>query len=530
MMKYYKLVFFTLFAFILSVSALGYAIRSQAVQNGPVAETAQAADQVEEEVLDQEAMKVTAIPVSSNTAAYITLLGTVKSENLVKVFPASSGQITAVYAKEGAYVNQGDTLFAIGGVNGNQHVSQYQLEIAQTNYESAQRAYDLTQQGNDVSYKTAWLQLENAKHQLQGTQTDLEVLNRNVNAARNGLTILNDSLQATRYKNTQDKNKTEAAINSLILAINDLSAKRAHVTDPAALAEIDKAIKDLNTQLSNAQFGYETLKAGIELSENAILAQIQTASTQIEVLDLNKQSAQQKLGLNYDSSDPLKLAEEGVEGILVKNEASLLQSESQLELARKNYEMAQMQQDTLTVKAPSSGLLAEVTASTGDMVSPQLMLTQIVNSNNFELRVSVDADTANKIKVGSAAEVQINGAFVKTHVKSVSPIADAVSKLVSVSINLPNTFFRANQTLDARIAVAAGNGSGAYFIPLDAVIIGTEEKYVFVYDNGKAKRVVVKIGSIANDQVEITEGLNAADQVIVEGAKSLLEGQAVTLE
>jgi len=247
-------------------------------------------------------------------------------------------------------------------------------------------------------------------------------------------------------------------------------------------------------------------------------------------LDLNKQSAQQKLGLNYDSSDPLKLAEEGVEGILVKNEASLLQSESQLELARKNYEMAQMQQDTLTVKAPSSGLLAEVTASTGDMVSPQLMLTQIVNSNNFELRVSVDADTANKIKVGSAAEVQINGAFVKTHVKSVSPIADAVSKLVSVSINLPNTFFRANQTLDARIAVAAGNGSGAYFIPLDAVIIGTEEKYVFVYDNGKAKRVVVKIGSIANDQVEITEGLNAADQVIVEGAKSLLEGQAVTLE
>ncbi|MEK9133130.1 MAG: efflux RND transporter periplasmic adaptor subunit [Patescibacteria group bacterium] len=397
-MKYSKIIFFIVLVLILGLGAVGYGIRSKAAQ-----EDSQSTPQAAEEVKATEpVLRVTVMEVSRDKTAYVNLLGIVKSESLVKVFPATSGQITDVHAKEGARVNKGDVLFTLGGINGSKPVLAYQLEIARANYESAQRAYELVEQGNDVSYETAWLQL---------------------------------------------------------------------------------------------------------------------------------QSARKKLGIdNNDISDAVRMAEKGVDGIETKNEASLLQAETQLVLAKKNYEMAKLQQDMLVVKAPTSGLLAEVAVSSGDMVSPQLMLTQIVNSNNFELKVAVDADTANKIRQGTDAEVQIAGAFTKTKVISVSPIADAASKMVNVTLELPNNFFRVNQTLNSRIALAAGNGIGAYFVPLDAVIIGTEEKYVFVYENGKAKKVNVRVGVIENDQAEVLEGLSEFDKIIVDGARNLLEGQAITLQ
>jgi RND family efflux transporter MFP subunit len=210
-----------------------------------------------------------------------------------------------------------------------------------------------------------------------------------------------------------------------------------------------------------------------------------------------------------------------------------MQAQSQVDVAKINLDMAKNQQESLIVRAPTNGIIGEVIPHKGDIVSPQSSLTQIVNPDQFVLKVGVNADDALKITNASVAQVLIGGKYIPVGIKTLSPTADATSKLVTVTLTLPHIFFRANQTLDAQISLSSNmdpHAGSMIYVPLDALIIGTQEKYVYVYDNGKARKVNVTIGAIEGDQVEVLEGLQPNDQVILEGAKDLLDGQAVTLD
>ena len=67
-------------------------------------------------------------------------------------------------------------------------------------------------------------------------------------------------------------------------------------------------------------------------------------------------------------------------------------------------------------------------------------------------------------------------------------------------------------------------------LPESAVLMGEGKTYVFINDNGKAKRVDVKLGYMANDKTEITEGLTEGMQVINEGNFKVNEGSKIMVE
>jgi RND family efflux transporter MFP subunit len=522
----------------------------------------------------QAQTEVAAVPVQTVKAAKdhvstVDLVGTVKANDQVKVFSTAAGQITQILVAEGQTVKKGDPLFTVGGINGTKPIALIQLEIAQANYDAAKKGINLTKQGNEAALRASELQLESARHAAQGSYIDMQVFDQNINGVRNGLYYLNDSLNATQENNDLSLEKTANAINDLEDAIDDLEDQKAKLeemietqgdasesglqqsagqqttgtggasgtgssaaaTDPATLlAELDKTIDELETQLETARIGYKQLEQAKVLTENQILGQIATSETTGMVLNLNRDSAATKMGLYDGATDAVRLAEEGLNGAKIKNQASLLASQTQLNLASSNLEMARIQADALTVRAPADGVAGEVSANVGDIVSQASLLTQISGRNNYELRTAVDAESADLIVAGKSAEVMIGNKYVKLPVKSVGAYADSATRLVSVSIALPNLKFRANQTLKIRLSLEHGNSTSdadSFFIPLDALIIGTEEKYVFIVADGKAQRKVVETGDVHGDQVEIIKGLSQDDLVITEGSKTILEGQKV---
>jgi RND family efflux transporter MFP subunit len=56
---------------------------------------------------------------------------------------------------------------------------------------------------------------------------------------------------------------------------------------------------------------------------------------------------------------------------------------------------------------------------------------------------------------------------------------------------------------------------------------GTNDHFVFVVENGKAVRKVVRTGRRIDDFYEITSGLSAGEEVITAGHAGLLDGTAV---
>ena len=69
-------------------------------------------------------------------------------------------------------------------------------------------------------------------------------------------------------------------------------------------------------------------------------------------------------------------------------------------------------------------------------------------------------------------------------------------------------------------------------VPYQAVLKlqGAHDRYVFLNDNGVAKRVAVTLGQRFDDQVEIiSEEIHAGDQLIVVGQARLYDGVALDI-
>ncbi len=501
----------------------------------------------------EDAVAVTTQKVGSDQEYYLDLLGTITAESQIMVYPSTSGQITGVNVKEGEYVEKGEVLFVIGGPNGTEHPTLKQYEIAKTNYETAVKSYNNTANSMDIAVQSAELQLESAKHQARGSYLDYQAMAENIESSKDGIGLIRSTLSETRMKNQRDLNNMEEKIEDMKDTIDDFEDTRSETlldlmekidTAPdqetkAVLeqqfeetrSQFESQSKELDNALEELENGYDSLKSGAVLSENQILGQLQQAQSQNHQLNISSDSMQWKLGLFDGTSDPVKLAEQGVNNAKAQASSALTQAKSGLELAKLNLALAEDQKKYLLVKAPVSGTVSSVTANVGAGASPQAPAAQIVNTNDYTLTVGVDSENAQKLNLDSKAEVLIGGQYIKTPIVSISPLADPASKLVNVKLQLPKISLRPNQTLQARISLNPAEGSDkSIYIPLDAVTIGTERQFVFIFDDNKAKEVTVELGKINGDLVEIKSGLKGDEEIIVEGARDILDGDTVTIK
>lgn len=84
----------------------------------------------------------------------------------------------------------------------------------------------------------------------------------------------------------------------------------------------------------------------------------------------------------------------------------------------------------------------------------------------------------------------------------------------------PGQFMSASLTLQERDGLV---------IPEQAVMIRGDQKYVFVAEDGVARRVSVQTGSRMPGLVEVIDGLSADDQVVVTGQDRLSTGDRLRL-
>lgn len=539
-----------LFIVIIGLIAGGYAYRDKitSLLNKKIARSAVTQ---EASSASTDSTLVSTIQVQKNQKSYVDVIATVKAETQIKIYPSVSGQITKVNVKEGQTVKKGTVLFEIGGANNTTHSVLSQLQIAENNYNTAAEAYNQTIDGNQVSANVAKLQLQSAKNQYDATNLDMQSMDNSISTAEEGANLLADILDLTQEKNSNDLEKLQNVIDDLNSTKDSLDSTKSDLQTQldrlnadtsqspqtkqdsinklaTAITDTDKKISDLEKQIETSQNGYNSAETGTQIAENQLQIQLNQSETTAENLGITQESTAKKLGLNGTTNDPVRLAQQNYLGAQIKNYLSLMQSQSQLNLAEINLEMMQIQANGLQVRAPTDGIIAGITINQGDMVNPQSPISQIIGTENYTAEIYVDTETAKKISQSTQSQINIDGKYIPAKINTVSPLADPISKLVKITFSLPQGQFAVNEGAEMRITIVNTSASPAiFFIPLDAVIIGTEEKYVYILEDGKAKKTTVEVADITGDNAEISSGLSAKDKVIVEGAKTVIDGQNV---
>lgn len=188
-----------------------------------------------------------------------------------------------------------------------------------------------------------------------------------------------------------------------------------------------------------------------------------------------------------------------------------------------------------TVKAPSTGTIGDIPVKVGDRVQNTTVLTTIDGSGPLEAYISIPAEFASRVKLGTPVDVlDENGAVaVRSKVTFISPRIDTANQLLLIKAEVPNSNgrFRNEQLVHVHVV---WNESNRIVIPVTAV--GRLGGLTFAYvaeNNGKmmvAKQRAIKTGEISGNDYVVLDGLKPGDKVITTGVQTLVDGMPVKPE
>ncbi len=212
----------------------------------------------------------------------------------------------------------------------------------------------------------------------------------------------------------------------------------------------------------------------------------------------------------------------------IGTEVQYLQSKTSREVAQKQLDALNAQASMYRIVAPISGTLDQMDLKVGQAVQPGTPGARIVNLASLKVKAAVAETYAGKVSTGDQVWVVIPDAAdsVKSTVTYVSKVIDPASRAFQVEVHLPTkSYLKPNMT--AVLRIVDYTKTNALVVPVKAILKSENGEYVFVNENGKAKRVTITTGATYHGQSEVLSGLKAGSKVITEGNQDIEEGDSL---
>lgn len=214
----------------------------------------------------------------------------------------------------------------------------------------------------------------------------------------------------------------------------------------------------------------------------------------------------------------------------IGSEIQLLTAKANYESSQKNYEALLAQRNMYTIKSPISGTVDAVGIKPGDATGPGMFGIRVVSFEKLKVLTTLGENYIGKVKQGDKAKLIFSetGDTITTKLDYVARSVDPVSRAFNVEVWLGNNK-KVSPNMSCRMQIVNYSDDDALTVPVSAIQKTSDGEMVYVADNGKAKAVAVKTGRNSNGMVEILEGLQAGDKVIVEGYADLDNGKPIEI-
>ena len=200
-------------------------------------------------------------------------------------------------------------------------------------------------------------------------------------------------------------------------------------------------------------------------------------------------------------------------------------AESNARVARAAVVEAETMLGYAKVSAPFDGVITRKLADVGDLATPGKPIVEMEDPAALRLEAAVPEAIIDRVSLGSKLTVRIGSNELEGVVREMSPTADPNSRTLLVKLDLPATpGLRTGQF--GRVAVPVAETS-VLRVPASAVLRRGQMELVFIGDDKHARLRIVKTGKMIGGEIEIVSGVNSGEQVIIEGAANLVDGQPI---
>ena len=326
-------------------------------------------------------------------------------------------------------------------------------------------------------------------------------------------------------------------------------------------ADVENQINVLRASLTAVEAGITSAKTNLELVNGATMqSQIESAKTALENAKLNLDN----VTTNYENNKVLFEA-----GILSETEMNQIQlsydsAEVAYNQAEQNYDLVANQmpaenqrkaedaynsavaqkasieaqiksaQKTIsdaTVTAPISGVITTKNIVSGTVLSQASPAYVITDMSKVKIDVAVTQQVINTLSVGQQVDVVLSAISqepFKATITTINPVAN-VQGTYDVQVELNNSDGVLKVGMLAEVSFTKESAENTIVLPRSCVIEKDNEIYVYIEENGKAKKVLVTTGIDTGENIQITSGLEEGMNVVTRGQTYLNDGDAVQI-
>ncbi len=275
----------------------------------------------------------------------------------------------------------------------------------------------------------------------------------------------------------------------------------------------------------------EILKQGLDIASAAL----KTAEAQAKLSALDFERMSQLHSQKAISPQQFDQARTGKET-----------AEHALEQAKSMYEQAKELYENSFIKSPFDGVVAALYVEKNQSINIGQPVVQIISPSKMKSKIYLTGEDVHNVKVGQRVIIKfptIPGVEFNGKVDKINTSINQTSKSLEVEITILTKDTRIKSGMFGEFLIETKNIANSLVVPEVALIPQTEIKidretglqntfkkyYLFVVDRNRAKMKEVKTGIANNGQIEITNGLNINDAVIIVGQNIVKEGQVVNV-
>lgn len=200
-------------------------------------------------------------------------------------------------------------------------------------------------------------------------------------------------------------------------------------------------------------------------------------------------------------------------------------SKSEIDRLKRTREVRQ----SITVRAPQAGVLDSLNVREGMFVKPGMEVMTIGQLEHIWVIGEVFERQAADVKEGDPVRMRLDylpGREWSGTVDYIYPSLDPKTRTAQVRVHFDNPDAYLRPGMFAQMEIATNPTEDILLIPREALIrTGNQARVVLAKGDGRFKSIMVEVGKVSEDQVEVLSGLNEGD-LIVTSAQFLIDSES----
>lgn len=268
--------------------------------------------------------------------------------------------------------------------------------------------------------------------------------------------------------------------------------------------ELERALLDQQSQVAQIETQFNNSKLNLEAQEELLKDGL--------VSELN---VRQIRSATKDLENRLNIARQQFEMTRNGITSQLAPQQAEVDQRLAQYRLRLQELEDLKVKAGMDGVLSQVPVEEGQQVGPGTNLARVANPSRLKAEVRIAETQMRDVRIGQMAEVDTRNGVIPGRVIRIDP--SATGGTVGVDIQLEGDLpagARPDLSVDGTITLEKLPD----VIKVGRPAFGQENSTVMLFKldgTGEAHRVQVRLGRTSVNEIEILEGLQPGDQVIL---------------